>query len=41
MPSRLRASGYVECMTHAFRTDGADAAGRPEMVDWDLAVRDR
>src|SRR3954452_2009791 len=25
-------------MTHAFRTDGADG-GRPEMVDWDLAVR--
>ena len=39
MPSRLRASGYVECMSHAFRTDGADAAGRPDMVDWDLAVR--
>jgi coenzyme F420 biosynthesis associated uncharacterized protein len=26
-------------MTHAFRTDGADGSGRPEMVDWDLAVR--
>src|SRR3954452_7265284 len=25
-------------MTHAYRTDGADG-GRPEMVDWDLAVR--
>jgi len=25
-------------MTQAFRTDGADS-GRPEMVDWDLAVR--
>ena len=26
-------------MSHAFRTDGADGAGRPGMVDWDLAVR--
>jgi coenzyme F420 biosynthesis associated uncharacterized protein len=29
-------------MSHAFRTDGADGAdgaGRPDMVDWDLAVR--
>ncbi len=26
-------------MSHAFRTDGADGADRPEMVDWDLAVR--
>ena len=24
---------------NTFRTDGADRAGRPEMVDWDLAVR--
>jgi coenzyme F420 biosynthesis associated uncharacterized protein len=26
-------------MSHAFRTDGAEGAGRPDMVDWDLAVR--
>ena len=26
-------------MSHAFRTDGADGAGRAEMVDWALAVR--
>ncbi len=26
-------------MSHAFRTDGADGVGRPDMVDWDLAVR--
>ncbi len=28
-------------MSHAFRTDGdgTDGAGRPDMVDWDLAVR--
>ena len=26
-------------MSHAFRTDGVDPAGRPEMVDWDLAVQ--
>jgi coenzyme F420 biosynthesis associated uncharacterized protein len=26
-------------MSQAFRTDGADGSGRPEMVDWDLAVR--
>jgi coenzyme F420 biosynthesis associated uncharacterized protein len=24
---------------NTFRTDGADGSGRPEMVDWDLAVR--
>jgi coenzyme F420 biosynthesis associated uncharacterized protein len=24
---------------NTFRTDGVDGAGRPEMVDWDLAVR--
>jgi coenzyme F420 biosynthesis associated uncharacterized protein len=24
---------------NAFRTDGSDGAGRPDMVDWDLAVR--
>jgi coenzyme F420 biosynthesis associated uncharacterized protein len=24
---------------NTFRTDGADGAGRPEMVDWELAVR--
>ena len=24
---------------NAYRTDGADGAGRPDMVDWDLAVR--
>jgi len=24
---------------NTFRTDGADGTGRPEMVDWDLAVR--
>ena len=29
----------VDYMSHAFRTDGADGAGRPDMVDWDLAVR--
>jgi coenzyme F420 biosynthesis associated uncharacterized protein len=26
-------------MSHAFRTDDGDGPGRPEMVDWDLAVR--
>ena len=26
-------------MSHAFRTDGVDGAGRSGMVDWDLAVR--
>ena len=38
---RTRPRGPRKSMSHAFRTDGADGAGRPDMVDWDLAVRDR
>lgn len=26
-------------MSHAYRSDDGDGAGRPDMVDWDLAVR--